>query len=507
MMSLSQTSFFQCLKRPAVALGIFVLTLGSATASGGWPDCDTTCIVTSYTLEDDTVACLDDLANYTCASLTLVDTCTMEQTLAFHVIGGGADTVTTCEATTALGVGPDGAIRLLGISGTGLASSDMFIETDQGLTLTQYANDIAILTGEVASEDNDDQRFEVFIVYENRVDGSDWEGGFKHAMGCTPPTDTWDIYTIKPDQSHLLGKGAFEGSLLQLQHAPSSQFFGFQVGEGANDHNCDYGAGGWFSWDGVLCGTEVSGALGDVIVDLECSSDFDPCTAQSIAYFSAYKPECGVLQYAIDIIRQDDEAPVISGLPNDTVVECVPSFEEPGGVTVTDNCPVPGYPTLTYEGVFEIAASPGYCKTFEQRWSAEDECGNVSMASRLIHQFEDVPPTMVGDEIVMIECDEWPGGFEPPFHELVAAGIIDATDNCSVDTVLIEYGVMSGGCHYDHIMTYTPIDGCGNVGDSFYQIVVVDDQTPPHIGGCSRGYGHFMHHTTRSGGCIALRHR
>ena len=481
MMSLSQTSFFQCLKRPAVALGIFVLTLGSATASGGWPDCDTTCIVTSYTLEDDTVACLDDLANYTCASLTLVDTCTMEQTLAFHVIGGGADTVTTCEATTALGVGPDGAIRLLGISGTGLASSDMFIETDQGLTLTQYANDIAILTGEVASEDNDDQRFEVFIVYENRVDGSDWEGGFKHAMGCTPPTDTWDIYTIKPDQSHLLGKGAFEGSLLQLQHAPSSQFFGFQVGEGANDHNCDYGAGGWFSWDGVLCGTEVSGALGDVIVDLECSSDFDPCTAQSIAYFSAYKPECGVLQYAIDIIRQDDEAPVISGLPNDTVVECVPSFEEPGGVTVTDNCPVPGYPTLTYEGVFEIAASPGYCKTFEQRWSAEDECGNVSMASRLIHQFEDVPPTMVGDEIVMIECDEWPGGFEPPFHELVAAGIIDATDNCSVDTVLIEYGVMSGGCHYDHIMTYTPIDGCGNVGDSFYQIVVVDDQTPPTL--------------------------
>ena len=88
---------------------------------------------------------------------------------------------------------------------------------------------------------------------------------------------------------------------------------------------------------------------------------------------------------------------------------------------------------------------------------------------------------MVGEEVVLIECDQWPGGFEPPFADLVAAGIIDAVDNCSIDTVLIEYGVMSGGCHYDHIMTYTPVDGCGNVGASFYQIVAVNDTTPPTL--------------------------
>ena len=478
MMSLSQTSAYRLARRCLLAL-IAICLSQAASASGGWPDCDTTCLVKSYELDTDTVACLDDLASYTCAALTLVDTCTLEQTLAFHTIGGGADTVTTCTATTALGVGPDGAVRLLGITSTGLADSDMFIETDAGLTLTQYANDIAILTGEVAAENNPDQRFEVFVVYENRVDGSDWGGGFKHAMSCDPPTDTWDIYTIKPGQSHLLGKGAFEGSLLHLQHAPSSQFFGFQVGEGANDHNCEYGAGGWFSWNGTLCGTDVSGALGDVIVDLECNSDFDPCTAQSIVYFNAYVEDCGVLQYTRDVLRVDDEAPVISGVPSDSVVVCIPEFTDPGGVTATDNCPVPGFPTLTYEGTFEIEASEGYCHTFEQRWRAEDECGNVATATRLIHQFEDIPPTMVGEEIVIIECDEWPGGFEPPFQDLVDAGIIDATDNCAVDTVLIEYGVMSGGCHYDHIMTYTPIDECGNVGDSFYQIVVVDDTTPP----------------------------
>ena len=482
MMSFSQTTLSGALHRIAVTLSMAALSMGPALASGGWPDCDTTCLVHSYTLESDTVQCLDELAAYTCASLTLVDTCTMEQTLAFHVIGGGADTVTTCNATTAYGIGPDGAVRLLGMTAsTGLTTTDMFVETAAGLTLTQYANDIAILTGEVANQDDPDQIFEVFIVYENRVDGSDWTGGYKYAMGCDPPTDTWDIYTIKADQSHLLGKGAFDGSLLHLQHAPSSQFFGFQVGEGANDHNCDYGAGGWFSWEGTLCGTEVSGALGDVIVDLDCESDFDPCTAQSIAYFNAYVEDCGVLQYSIDIVRHDDEAPVITGLPNDTIVECTPDGIEPDGVTATDNCPVPGFPTLEYEGIFEVEAMDDYCRTFEERWRAEDECGNVATAVRLIHQFEDEPPVMVGDEIVIIECDEWPGGFEPPFQDLVDAGLIDVTDNCEVDTVLIEYGVMSGGCHYDHIMTYTPIDVCGNVGESLYQIVVVDDTTPPTL--------------------------
>ncbi len=481
MMFHSPTILSPSLRHLFAAVSLTVISSGHLIASSGWPDCDTTCIVTSYPIENDTVQCLEDLAAYNCASLTLVDTCTLDQTLAFHVIGSGADTVTTCNATTAYGVGPDGALRLFGLSANELISSDLFLETDEGLTLTQYANGIAILQGEVANADDTGQRFEVFVVYENGVSGSEWGGGFKHAMSCEPPTDTWDIYTIKPDQSHLMGRGDLEGSLLRLQHAPSSQFFGFQVGQGANDHNCNYGAGGWFSWSGTLHGQEVAGAMGDVIVDLDCSSDFEPCDAQSTVYFSAYNLDCGVLEYSFDVLRVDDTPPVISGVPQDTIVECLPEFSLIEAVTATDNCPAPGYPVLTYEGVFEVEASEGFCRSYEQRWRAEDECGNVTIAARLIDQFEDILPEMVGEEVVLIECDQWPGGFEPPFADLVAAGIIDAVDNCSIDTVLIEYGVMSGGCHYDHIMTYTPVDGCGNVGASFYQIVAVNDSTPPTL--------------------------
>ena len=449
----------------------------------GWTDCDSICYVTSYDPVNDTVACLDELDAYACAALTVVDTCTMSQYLSAQVLGNGADSVTTCVATTAQGIGPDGALRMYGISLSGLVASDYFIETEVGLTLTQYKNDIAILEGEVAAEGNPDQRFEVFIVYENRVDGTDWGGGFKHAMGCAPPTDSWDIYTMKPDQSHLLGKGSLAGSLLRVTHAPSSQYFGFQVGEGANDHNCAYGAGGWFSWEGSICGTELAGAMGDVIVDLECATDFDPCNAQSKAYFSAYVEDCGVWQHEFDIVRHDDTAPVISGVPADVVQDCALPIEEPTGVSATDDCPEPGFPTLVFEGTVEVDPQDGHCRTFEQRWTSEDACGNVSEAVRYVHTTDDIAPQMVGDEIVELECDQWPGGNEPPLADLIEAGIIDVEENCLMDTVLIDYGVMSGGCYYDHVLTYTPIDFCGNVGDSFYQIVVIHDTTPPTLVG------------------------
>lgn len=447
--------------------------------TGGWQDCDSSCYVTSYNPVNDTVACLEDLDAYACAALTIIDTCTMAQTIAAQVLGNGADSVTTCSAITSQGIGPDGALRMYGISNSGLVDSDYFIETEVGLSFTQYKNDVAILTGEIAAEDNPDQRFEVFIVYENRVDGSDWDGGFKHDIACIPPTDTWDIYTMKPDQSHLLGKGDLEGSLIRVTHAPSSQYFGFQVGEGANDHNCEYGAGGWFSWEGAICGTELAGAMGDVIVDLDCQTEFDPCNARSTAHFSAYIEDCGVLQYSYDIVRHDDTAPIIAGVPADTIQDCELPLLEPTGVTVSDDCPEPGFPTLTFEGTFEIDPQDGHCKTYEQRWRAEDACGNVSESSRFIHTYDNVPPSMVGQEILELECDQWPGGNEPPFDVLVEAGIIDVQDNCLMDTVLIEYGVMSGGCHYDHVLTYTPVDACGNVGESLYQIVVIHDTSPP----------------------------
>ena len=465
----------------ALFLGAAFLLLGPALAraQSSDPACDLSCYTLSHDPVNDTVACLGELDAYVLTELTASDTCTLTSFPVAQVLGNGADSTITSVATTALGIGPDGAIRMYGMAQSGIIDTDYFVETEVGLTLVQYANDVAILTGEVAAVTDADQRFEVFIVYENRVDGADWGGGFKHAMGCVPETDFWDIYTMKPDQSHLLGQGSLEGSLIRVTHAPSSQYFGFQVGQGANDHNCNYGAGGWFSWEGSVAGVSLAGAMGDVIVDLEGSLEFDPCEARSTAYYSAYVEDCGVLQATFDIVRHDDTAPVIAGVPADMVQSCEAPFPEPSGVSVTDDCPEPGFPALTFEGTFEIAPSDGHCRTYEQRWSAVDACGNTSEATRLIHLFDDEEPAMVGQDVLELECDAWPGGNEPPLAALIEAGIIDAVDNCELDTVLIDYGVMSGGCHYDHILQYTPIDHCGNVGSTFYQLVLIHDTTDP----------------------------
>ena len=98
---------------------------------------------------------------------------------------------------------------------------------------------------------------------------------------------------------------------------------------------------------------------------------------------------------------------------------------------------------------------------------------------------------MLGDEIVHISCDQWVwDALYRTFTELTGVvdtagnGIIDAWDNCALDTVTIEYGVMSGGCFYDHVLIYRAYDICGNVSDSLYQVVQVDDLVDPTFTTC-----------------------
>jgi hypothetical protein len=48
----------------------------------------------------------------------------------------------------------------------------------------------------------------------------------------------------------LVGFGAYAGSSLNIKHAPTNNYFGFQLGNGANNYNNSYGFGGWFSYQG-----------------------------------------------------------------------------------------------------------------------------------------------------------------------------------------------------------------------------------------------------------------
>jgi uncharacterized protein (DUF39 family) len=56
---------------------------------------------------------------------------------------------------------------------------------------------------------------------------------------------------------------------LNLAHAPSNLYYGYQVGVAANNVNVDYGSGGWFTYSGLYQGNNVSGA-GDFAFDHDC---------------------------------------------------------------------------------------------------------------------------------------------------------------------------------------------------------------------------------------------
>jgi hypothetical protein len=81
--------------------------------------------------------------------------------------------------------------------------------------------------------------------------------------------------------AELVGFGDFTGSMVNLTHAPSNNYFGFQLGDGANNYNAaDNGFGGWFSYSGVFRAnanapfTNISGS-GDFAFELDCCPDYE----------------------------------------------------------------------------------------------------------------------------------------------------------------------------------------------------------------------------------------
>jgi hypothetical protein len=92
---------------------------------------------------------------------------------------------------------------------------------------------------------------------------------------------SWTYFLLQAGPgAELVGYGNYEGSTINLVHAPANNYFGFQLGDGANNYNnADNGFGGWFSYSGSFRSTpsgsfaSVSGA-GDFAFELDCCPDY-----------------------------------------------------------------------------------------------------------------------------------------------------------------------------------------------------------------------------------------
>ena len=406
-----------------------------------------------------------------------------------------AQPLTSCLATTAkrdgsLGDGEygpiDGAVRVYGLMAMGLADSDYFVEDPENPLTFEHAPDSrsARLTGTVHCVLNENQIFHVDARFVNEDNALDWlaedplnalliaddpeQPGYAPCAVDTGAISVFDLQVM----SRLVGAGDYQGTLF-IDHMPSSYSKRFQLGDGANNHNCNPGLGGWFRWSGTLNGQEVSGLSGDIVVDLACESVEGVCDEQAEFLFEALD-SCGeIVTQSVLVDRVDTQAPVVLSGADDMVVSCdaVPPMAAVEDLEVSDNCS--GDITVS-EGLELIVAGELCPQSYliERRWTLSDVCGNTAVHIQHITVEDVEAPMLEAPLVVEVPCELWPDN----------TAYATASDNCGEVTLTFEdLADDAGGCTLptgQYLRTYTATDECGNVSTIQQTMLLVDHVAP-----------------------------
>ena len=361
---------------------------GNPTGCGG---CEPI-FVTDYSAVS--VECADALPLEPIGDMLAVSGCS-DDTLdvSTFVIDASAD-YTLNVGTTADGIGPDGAIRVFGLTALGLANSDYFVET-YPLLVSRYANGVAIVNGQVQNTLNPNLVWNVHLVLEDPRSGEEWlsespSHGFVTAFGCSMDTANTTTYRLNSEHSFLIGAGGYEGSYLQLSHMPFNESKRFQLGEGGNSVNCNYGFGGWFAWSGRVLGESVSGMTGDLVIDLgeDIQTEVSCGEEMTIHFHHALNEPCGKFTEVAQVFQRVDTAsPEWIDTENACVQEVVLCFDEITGETALpapcaflfeDGCGEAVDATWSDAIVFgDPVTAPGEPFAIERTYSGTDCSGNV----------------------------------------------------------------------------------------------------------------------------------
>ena len=176
---------------------------------------------------------------------------------------------------------------------------------------------------------------------------------------------------------------------------------------------------------------------------------------------------CGNQSSVVQTITvQDNEAPVLIGVPADVTAECDNITSVAANITVTDNCST----NVTID--FIETNVPGACinaYTIIRTWIATDDCGNTESVSQNIAVEDNTPPTLIDVPAnTEVECSSIP---EAPY--------VGAIDNCDYDVVAILTEVETPlNCGYLIIRTWTATDACGNKSTATQEVIVTDSEAP-----------------------------
>ena len=380
-----------------------------------------------------------------------------------------------CTGTRPVGLASSfGSIHLGDFTATGLATTNKFNETEEGLTWTVYPENVARLQGTVANANNVTAQFEVDLYFNQAQSGADWTAsGGNVNDGAAGPGDVneWTIWQIKPHISKLVGQGSLAGHTLYLTTSNVAVSYPFQEGGGANGIDNGSGLGGTFDWT-TCVGSTIYGGYGLASSSLAgCQETSSICASEHDAVAQFFIGNLrGFDQIEGTVNVTDDTPPVLDDLPPNYTLNCpveLAVLDAEHSVTTTDDCSTA---TLAIEESFENGDCPSEF-TRTRIYTATDGCGLTSAHTQTVVVVDEVAPVLTVPSNATFSCSEGP--------TYTAAVASDACDG-NIAVTEGEPIIVDGDCPGEYTVhrSFSATDLCGNTSTGA-QVIHIQDLTPP----------------------------
>ena len=124
---------------------------------------------------------------------------------------------------------------------------------DGSASFTEFEDLTATLTGSIVDVLDANCKWDFTVNLKAKRDWGEWSGlgrTYEFNSNCDLH-ESWYYYEVDNNNSYMTGQGCNAGQTLTITHSPSDLSKGFQIGEGANLKNCEFGMSGWFAIDGT----------------------------------------------------------------------------------------------------------------------------------------------------------------------------------------------------------------------------------------------------------------
>ncbi|RAR47317.1 hypothetical protein B0I10_110114, partial [Flavobacterium lacus] len=281
--------------------------------------------------------------------------------------------------------------------------------------------------------------------------------------------DNLNEYVIDVSKTNsLTGINGYEGSTLKLTNNENVLY-----ATTTKSNNDEIAVVGNFTFDGLLAERGIEKQVSNLNVNFFSRIKFfvcpviDPCHQTLVRVCLVYNWHF-CIAINIQIINVVDTTPPTfnENLPQDLAVSCSSNIPSAPTLTATDAC------TNAEVSFKEVVSGEGCSYEIYRIWTAEDECGNITVHKQTIVVNDTVAPTFVENlpADVAVSCDAIP-----------AVPVLTATDNCGTAEVSFKEVNSGEGCSYEIYRIWTAEDECGNITVHKQTIVVNDTVAPAFV--------------------------